>query len=216
MSCCTHCRAADALFDAASARKDVARYRRRGPDRTTRLLLTAIRETGLRGASLLDIGAGVGVIQHELLGTEVASATHVEASSASIDAARAEGEHRGNTGRVDYLHGDFVDVAARIAPADIVTLDRVICCYPDVHRLVTTSVEKARSIYAFSIPRDRWYVRVVLALENLFWRLRGSDFRTFVHPVAGVEHVLTSRGFLRRFHRRTLAWHVALFVREAP
>ena len=108
----------------------------------------------MEGATLLDIGGGIGVIQHELLDSGAAQATSVEASSAYLSAARSESERRGLVDRVTYHHGDFVDLAESIQPADVVTLDRVLNVYPDWERLASLSAERARRLYGVVIPRD--------------------------------------------------------------
>jgi magnesium-protoporphyrin O-methyltransferase len=176
-------------------------------------MLEAIRAARLRNAHLLDIGAGIGVIHHELIGTSVNGATHVEAAPAYIAVAQAEDERRRHRDRVEYLVGDVVALESSLPRADVVTLDRVICCYPDWEALVRSSAGKADRFFVFSMPHDRWYVRLVMAFENLGRRLRRNQFRTFVHPVAAVDCVLARMGFGQSYVRRTLAWHVALYTR---
>ena len=214
MGCCVHCQAAEGLFGTAMARRDLRRYHRKGPDKTTRLMLGAIRAKGVSGATLLDVGAGVGVLHHELLGQEVASATHVEASSAYLAEARAETTRRGNAGWVDFVEGDFVDVALQVSDADVVTLDRVICCYPDYPRLLDAAGRKARHMCALSYPRDRWGVRLAFGVLNLFCRLRGSAFRVFVHPSAAVDAAMRKFGFRQCSFRTTVVWQVRLYERH--
>jgi magnesium-protoporphyrin O-methyltransferase len=215
MNCCAHCSAADAHFSEAAARQDLARYHKHGPIKTTRYLLDAVRGTDLRNGSLLDIGAGIGVIQHELLGDTIARATHVEAASAYRDEARRESAQRGHDGRVAFVSGDFVDLAGELEEADLVTLDRVVCCYPDYVALINGSAPKARRYYALSYPRDRWYVRIFTALENLLRRLTGNAFRTFVHPTRALESLLAEAGLSRVSRRDTLVWRVELYARDA-
>lgn len=214
MSCCGHCTAADTYFGPEVARRDIERYRRRGPNPTTRLLLEGIRATDLRDGHLLDVGAGVGVLHHELLDKSVGTVTHVEAASAYSAAARREDARRGWQGRVRYLTGDAVDLEAKLPPADIVTLDRVLCCYPEWEPLVRITAQRATRYYAYSAPHDRWYVRAGFSLRNLQHRLRGRAFRAFVHPVGGVDGLLDSLGFRRRYLRRTVVWRVALYERR--
>ena len=105
----------------------------------TRTLIEALKAEGVEGATLLDIGGGIGVIQHELLAAGAASAISVDASSAYLDAAREESDRRGLRGRVTYRHGDFVELAESVPPADIVTLERVLNVYPDWVRLAGVS-----------------------------------------------------------------------------
>jgi magnesium-protoporphyrin O-methyltransferase len=89
--------------------------------------------------TLLDIGGGLGGIQHALLAGGVVQATYVDASSAYMKAAREEAIRREIDEQITFLHGDFVDLAEEIPSAEIVTLDRVVCCYDDMQALVRLS-----------------------------------------------------------------------------
>ena len=64
---CSQCMGADKFFNDKFARKELKRYRRRGPVRATLRLIQAIKDHDIRESSLLDIGGGIGVIQLELL-----------------------------------------------------------------------------------------------------------------------------------------------------
>ncbi len=213
MSCACHCQATGEHFGPEAARKDLERYREKGPDATTTAMLEGIRSTSQHHVRLLDIGAGIGVLHHELLGSSVDRAVHVEASPAYIATAREEDERRGHEGRVEYVLGDATEVSDDLEPAEIVTLDRVICCYPAWERLVRISASRATRVYAFSIPHDRWYVRLGVWLANLVRSVRGDSFRAFVHPVDEIGTVLEELGFRRTFLRRTLIWHIEMFER---
>ena len=74
---CPHCQGVDALFDDGLAQKDLKRYLKKGPGKSTRLLLDALRKAGIGGMSLLDIGGGIGAIQHELVAAGVAASVDV-------------------------------------------------------------------------------------------------------------------------------------------
>lgn len=212
MNCC-QCQGIEELFSQQYVTKELSRYRTKGPDKTTRILTEAITEMGVDGFTLLDIGGGVGAIQHELLASGVDQVTNVEASTAYLNAAKAEIQRRGLADRVSFYHGNFVDLAADIPPADIVTLDRVICCYPDMERLVGLSAARARKLYGLVYPRDTWWVKIALVLQNFFFRLRRSPFRAFVHPAESVEAILGKNGLKRRFYHRTFVWQVAVYTR---
>ncbi|HET7581239.1 MAG TPA: class I SAM-dependent methyltransferase, partial [Candidatus Limnocylindria bacterium] len=149
----------DEHFNAEDARRDVLEYRAHGPDGSTRRLLDALIAQGATSGTLLDIGGGVGVIQLELLEAGMTSSVDVDASAPFIAAARAEAEERGLGDRTSYRHGDFVALADSVEPADVVTLDRVICCYPDAVRLVSRSAERARRLYGLVYPVNRWPLR---------------------------------------------------------
>ena len=212
MNCC-QCQGIEELFSQQYVNKKLSHYRAKGPDKTTRLLTKGIREKDVDGLSLLDIGGGVGAIQHDLLEAGVQDVTSVDASSAYLAASREEAQRRGFADRVSYYHGNFVELAPDIQPADIVTLDRVICCYPDMEKLVSLSAQRARKFYGLVYPRDVWWVKIVLAIENFFFWLRRNPFRTFAHPTRLVEDLLGRNGLKRRSHRQTLVWQVVVYSR---
>ncbi|MEJ2596833.1 MAG: methyltransferase domain-containing protein [Anaerolineales bacterium] len=212
MNCC-QCRGIEELFSQRYVSKELSRYHAKGPDKTTRMLVEAIKEADVAGETLLDVGGGVGAIQHELLDAGVRHATDVEASTAYLNAARAEAQRRGLGEQVSYQQGNFVDLAEGIAAADIVTLDRVICCYPDMEKLVGLSAARARKLYGLVYPRDTWWIRIGLAVGNLFFKLRRSAYRGFVHPTKAVEAILSSKGLKRQFYGKTLIWQVVVYKR---
>ena len=212
MDCC-QCRGIEGFFNQRAVAQSLDSYRRKGPARSTRILLDALRAAGVEGATLLDIGGGVGTIQSDLLGAGVASATDVDASSAYIAAARDEGARRGYGDRVTYKHGNFVDLAPSVTPADIVTLDRVICCYHDVRSLVGTSAAKARRLYGLVYPRDVWLTRMFLPVINLAFRIQRNPFRVFAHRTSVIDAQLRDTGLERRFRRNAGMWQVAVYAR---
>lgn len=197
--------------------EDLDLYRRGKPVETTVMLIRALRDAGVEGLTLLDIGGGIGVVQLELLGAGASKATSVEASSVYIEVARQEASRAGFAGRISYVHGDFTSLAHRISEADVVTLDRVICCYHDVASLVTLSSAKARTFYGVVYPRDTWWTKFALLFENLGYRLRGSPFRGFVHPTELVNRLIRNSGFRQIYHQNTfvwpMAWQVVLYKR---
>jgi Methyltransferase domain len=212
-SCC--CQGVDELFGERTAQHDLRRYRKRGPSRSTRALLDALRAEGVAGATLLDVGGGVGVIQHELLHAGAASATGVEASAAYIRAAREEAERRGHAERISHREGDFVALADGVAPADVVTLDRVICCYPDMESLVGRSAERARRLYGLVYPRDRWWVATGIRLTNVFMRVSRRAYRAYLHRPSAVDAVAREHGLTPRLSRPAGPfWQIALYARE--
>lgn len=212
MDCC-QCQGIEGFFNQRAAARNLAAYRRGGPERSTRLLLDALRAADVKGATLLDIGGGIGAIQLELLSAGAASATDVDASAAYIAAAREESAQRGYGDRVTYLHGNFVDLAPTLSPADVVTLDRVICCYHDMRGLVSASAAKARRLYGLVYPREGWGAPFFIALANLYFRLRRSPFRTFAHRTRDVEAVLRDAGLEPRFRTNAGVWQVAVYAR---
>jgi SAM-dependent methyltransferase len=212
MSCC-QCQGIETLFGERVARRDLERYRKKGPPKTTRILLDALKAEGVEGATLLDIGGGVGAISNELLDAGAARATVVDASPAYLRAARAEAERQGHAGRIEYHHGDFVELAPELPPADVVTLDRVICCYDEMEALVSASAERAERLYGVVYPRDTWWDRLGVSLVNFACRVRRNPFRVFIHSPEAVERVIRSKGLTRRSYRTTPIWQIIIYAR---
>jgi len=212
-SCCSSFFAANQRqFSDAVARRDLTRYRRRGPDQTTCLLRDSILGAG-HGKTVLDVGAGVGALSFELLAAGVERVTAVEAAPAYVAAAREEAGRRNVSDRLDLVHGDFVSVGGDVMPADVVTMDRVVCCYPAYQPLLEAALGRSRRLLAFSYPRDRWYVRAAVRIQNLGRALFRNPFRGFVHSARGMEALLEQHGFVRMRRRETLKWSADLYVR---
>lgn len=209
-----HCVATDRHFTPARAQTELAQYRQRGPTGTARLILESLSDLGITPRTLLDIGAGIGVLHHELLGRGVGRAVHLEAAAAYVAAAEQETGRRGHQGRVLFRHGDFVSLASELGSAELVALDRVVCCYPELDPLVSLSAEKAERYYALSFPQDRWYVRTHTWWQNHRRRRAGNAFRTFVHPVTRIEDLVRAAGFQVLRSCRTLVWAVLVCRRQ--
>ncbi|MFQ5577055.1 MAG: hypothetical protein ACE5G8_08720 [Anaerolineae bacterium] len=215
MNCC-QCQGIETCFNQTTAARDLKRYRQKGPAKTTRFLLDALKTLGVQGLTLLDVGGGVGAIQHQLLPAGVTRAAHVDAASAYLHASQEEAARLGHADRVAYHYGNFVDLAPTLSPADIVTLDRVICCYHDMPALVSGSVGLARRYYALVYPRDTWWLKAGFAAGNRLLSLRGNPFRVFAHPTRAVEAIIAGHGFTRRMYRQFLFWQVAIYCRQPP
>jgi magnesium-protoporphyrin O-methyltransferase len=178
MDCC-QIQGIEEVFNQPLVEKELKRYRRKGPIKTTRMLIEAIRAGGVKGMTLLDIGGGVGAVQHALLQTGVSKATDVDASAAYLAATRNEAQRRGLAEQISYHHGNFVDLAAEIPEADIVTLDRVICCYNDMECLVDLSAAKAKQRYGLVYTRNTWWLKLAMKIGNFFLRLQKNQYRMF-------------------------------------
>lgn len=210
---CNCCEITDNAFTEEEAGADLRNYRRNGPSKQTKLILEAIRSLGLKNARLLDIGGGVGAIHHELVGNVAREATHVDASSAYLKEAKQEAARRGHSEQVQFIHADFTDIADELPTADVVTLDRVVCCYPDFRRLLRAASEHSQHALALTYPRETWYLRIGLKVANFFQRLRKDPFRVFLHPVAEMDALLKGEGFQRVSRRRLFVWEMALYQR---
>ena len=213
MSCRDHI-SIDEHFDQNYVAKELQLYRDKGPETTTQVLIDALLAEGVSDMTLLDIGGGVGAIQHALLRAGVSSCISVDASSAYIEAAKEEAQRQGHVKSIIHQYGNFVDLAADIPQCDIVTLDRVICCYPDVEDLVEKSSALAGKLYGVVYPLNNRKVRFLGVLENLTYRLYRSSFRYFVHPTEVVEDIVRRNGLERLFYREIGKWQIVVFGRN--
>jgi magnesium-protoporphyrin O-methyltransferase len=178
------------------------------------MLLDMIQAHEVSGATVLDVGGGIGVIDHELLAAGARRAVLVEATPAYLEAARAEAEEAGLLDRMEIVAGDFVRRADDIGEADIVTLDRVVCCYRGADELISASASHARKLYGLVLPRDRWYIPWLLRLENVRWWLRRSAYRAYAHANTRIDARVRAAGLRQRSEKFTPLWRVVLYERD--
>jgi len=202
------------VFTSRQAEIDLKRYREKGPEPSTRALIDAILRDGVEGETLLDIGAGIGAIQLDLLAAGLAHAESVDATEAYIATARDEAERRGFGDRVAGRVGDFVAVADDVAPADIVTLDKVLCCYLDMHGLLGRAAARANRVVGLVYPRETWWNRLASRGFAAWGWLTRDSTRWYIHRVADIDAVLRRAGFVRQEVKRELIWLVAIYRRE--
>jgi len=210
MGCC-QCQGIESMFDKKAAKRELKRYLKKGPSKTTKMLLDAINKEGVQGLNFLDIGGGIGAISHDLIKWGALDGTSIEASSAYIDVIKKKMDQNLINEKVIYIHEDFTTIASDLDSADIVTLDKVICCYDDMVELVGLSSKLARKIYAVVYPRDNWWTKLLLPIINLYPRIRGSSFRVFIHPTEKVEDIIFDNGFKRNYYATRFFWQVAVF-----
>jgi magnesium-protoporphyrin O-methyltransferase len=199
------------MFDESTAKKNLRDYLKHGPAKQTKLILEAARSLKIKNASLLDVGGGIGTIYHELMQDVVSNVIHVDASSAYLKVAQAESAKRGKTDSIKFIHADFTDVEKEIEPADIVTLDRVVCCYPDYQALLTAAGKHSQRALVMTYPREVWFLKIGLGIINFFQKLRNDPFRVFVHPIHQMEKLLNQQGFARTKTKNLFVWEMSLY-----
>jgi len=219
MSQC-QCDGIERYFNTQRVTKELARYRQRGPAKNTLLLVEALRAQlralEIEGRTLLDIGGVVGAIPHLLLADGVRQAMDVDASAAYLAAAREEAERRGLAEQISFQHGDFVALAPSVPAADVVTLDRVVCCYDEMPALVGLSAARAERLYGVVYPRDAWWMRLFIQVQNAALRIRRMPIRFFVHPTVAVDATIRAQGLERQFSRSGGLWQVVVYARPHP
>jgi Methyltransferase domain len=203
------------FFDEKLARRDAEGYRTSGLKGAGKRLVELIATRGVDGADVLEIGGGIGALQLELLQRGAAHATNAELSPAYEGEAVALLEERGLTQRVDRRIVDIATDPDVVQPADVVLLHRVVCCYPDYERLLGTAARKARRLVAFSFPPDHVGTRAAIFFLNLWPRVRGCDFRSYVHPEREMLAAVERNGFRIVSRERSGLWRIALLERAS-
>ncbi|MFN2627007.1 MAG: SAM-dependent methyltransferase [Gaiellaceae bacterium] len=208
MACCPP-RGAEP-FTVKAANRDARRFRRRGLDGTAERLVAAIAP---ENRTILEVGGGVGCIQIELLRRGAEHATNVELSPAYESAATELLGEAGLSGRVDRRVLDFVRDAELVAPADIVLLNKVVCCSPDLEGLVGGAARHTRRELTLSFPRDTWWIRLGMKAVNNVARLVRWEWRFYVHRPAEIVAVAESHGLRLAHEDSGTLWQVAKLER---
>jgi SAM-dependent methyltransferase len=201
-------------YDGLGAEKDLAKWRSGKLYPATQELIAVLQAEGVAGARLLDIGGGVGAVHITLLKAGADTAVDVDASREYLATARAEAERRGLAGRVVYRYGDIVELTAELPPADIVTLDSVICCYPYLPALLQAAVLPGPRLVGLTYPRDVWWMRAYMRLYNLVHAVRRTGSRYFIYRHARVNRLMNELGFTNVHEGGSREWRVALYRRR--
>ena len=203
------------IFSEKNARAEATRYRRSGLDGTSKRIFDVIRARGVEGKTLLEVGGGIGAIEIELLKAGVARAVNVELTPTYEAAAGELLVEAGLSDRVERIVMDFAEAGNLVDAADVVVMNRVICCYPDMPKLAVAAAERARDVLVMSFPNDRWWTRLGLTLVNFGFGVIRMQFRVFLHPPNLILAAVERQGFSTRLNQRGLLWQVAALERTA-
>lgn len=203
------------FFNHKEAQRNVRSYRRKGLDPMAASMVSYLLSEDLEGAGLLEVGGGIGAAQIELLKGGLGGAVNVELSSAYEEAAKELAEAEGLADRLTRHLGDFVEQQDKYPTTDVVLMNRVVCCYPWMERIMAAAVAKTGRFLALAIPRERWWAKAGIGLGNRYLAIRGCGFRAFVHPEKAVEEMATRSGLVVRHRAQTLFWQAIVFERTA-
>ncbi len=200
------------FFNQREARRNLRSYERRGLDKMARRLVRYLTSRGVEGRSVIEVGGGIGALQIELLKAGAATATNVEISGGYENVAAELLEREGLGDRVERRLGDFTELGGELE-ADDVVMNRVICCYPDMEKLMAAGLGASRRFVAATFPRDRLGAGLAVAVGNAYCRFRNVDFRAFIHPPDAIRDTAERRGFTVAFDDRDFIWHGVVFER---
>ena len=182
---CCDPRGCDQFFSHRFARRVAKRYRKRGLDKTARRIVEFLESRGLDGATVLEVGGGVGEIQLELL------KRGARAPSTSSSRPPTSRKPRGSSARPESTGAS--SGASTTSPSIPPRSSRSTssCCTASSAATRTTSGCSAprpttpRRLLVFSHPPRNPISRAIVAAQNLGFRLMRREFRTFAHPPGG-------------------------------
>jgi magnesium-protoporphyrin O-methyltransferase len=211
--CCSHSQSAGRFFS-FFARRYRRRFEKKGFEPSQKQLLAGLEQAGYSGATVLEIGSGVGHLHQTLLEKGAASAVGIDLSPKMNEEARQWAEERGLGERTRYFDDDFMILADELEVADVTILDKVVCCYPDAEGLVKQSLKKTQRVYALTYPHNRWYIRFVMSVSALLMLLIGSDFRPYVHDPILIEQWIIDNGYTKNYEASSFIWLTQVYIKQ--
>lgn len=212
---CTHCCDANKFFDIKNANKELKRYKRKGAKGTTKRLIEALNGVDLTNKTLLDIGGGIGMLQWHFLENGAKETTDVDASTGYIEVAQQFAIENNWEGKASFIQGDFNDHAPQLNSFDVVTLDRVVCCYPDFHTILKNATAKSSNYLVLSYPLSNWISKAINKLGRLYFIVKKSAFKTYIHPSRDIQQLIESQGFVPMHSSIKFPWHIQMYQRKS-
>jgi 2-polyprenyl-3-methyl-5-hydroxy-6-metoxy-1,4-benzoquinol methylase len=203
------------IFSERTARSEARRYRRKGLDSTSRRIVELLKREGVEGRSILEVGGGIGAIEIELLKAGAARAVGIELTPTYEEVATELLKEAGLEDRVERRVMDFAEAGSLVDAADVVVMNRVICCYPDMPKLAGAAADHTRQVLVLSYPRDMLWIRIGLAFGNLLLRLMRREFQVFVHPPKKILGASEQHGLRPIFKANGFIWSIAALRRAA-
>ncbi len=205
-------------FSLKMAAKELKKFNKSGPNKSSRKLIATLKKDiskgGTTALNLLDIGSGIGSIPLSLTSVGLSKISSIDISDAYQEVLKIEIKKSSENIDVEFYLGDFIGHSAKIEVADIVTLDKVICCYKDYRQLIEQSVNKSSRYYGIIIPRNTWWVKFGNNVGILFRKLFGTGFVTYIHPLEKIEKIIFDNNFSRIINQYSFEWQILLYQKN--
>jgi len=208
-----HCCGANEIFDLKRAEKEFKKYIRKGPRNPTAKLIKRFDRNRIIDRTLLDIGGGIGAIQWFFLENGAKKTTDVDASIAYLKVAMDYSSQNGWQNRSNFFHGDFVEVNQTFESYNFVTLDKVVCCYPEYQSLLEKAASHCDDTLALTFPVRNLISRFLILLSGLYFYFKNNPFRTYIHPPSEISKLIQSCGFEPIYTGIAFPWHVQIYRR---
>jgi hypothetical protein len=213
VECCSGSAGCAEFFGERLARRSLGHYREKGLQADARTMVEWAAAVGLDGARVLEVGGGIGAVAVELLQRGAASGENIEVVPGWEPFARELIREERLEGRLTFRVADLLEDPTAAAAADVVALQRVVCCNPQGVRLAGIAAGLTRRVLVLSYPRDAFWTRWPLAAQNLVFRLLGRAFRAFVHDPDAILAAAEEAGLRLAHRRRGAIWEVAALRR---
>ena len=208
-----HCCGADQFFDKKTAKKQYKSYLKKGPSRVTKKLIGQLEKTNT-GESLIDVGGGIGAIQWWFLNHGGEQTFGVDASSGYLNLAQEHASKNNLKENTHFMMGDFTDKAEELPKANHVTLDKVICCYPNFEAILNLACKKATNTVSLSFPMDGFISSIFRSLGVLYMKLTGCSFKPYINRVASVRALFVENGFKLKDKELSFPWHIETYIKK--
>ncbi len=208
-----HCCGADQLFDSKTAKKQYKKYLKKGPSKITKKLIGQLEKNNT-GVSLLDVGGGIGAIQWWFLNQGGKQTFGVDASTGYTDLAQGHAKKNNLNEITHFIIGDFTTKAKELPKVDHVTLDKVICCYPDYESIINQACTKTLNTVSLSYPMDGSIANIFRSMGVLFMKLTGNPFKPYIHNVSSVRKLFIENGFKVKEKELSFPWHIETYAKK--
>ncbi len=206
-----HCCGADMFFDEKKSNKKYRDYLKKGPPRITLEIINQIKSQKIQGKSLLDIGGGIGALQWWFLEMDGARTISIDASSSYLQQSQAHAKENNWDSKTQFIFGDYIEEHKRVNNPDYITLDKVVCCYPDFKEIIKISCTKANSCITLSYPMDDVISKIIFGMAILSTKLKRNLFRPYIHPVRKIRKTFEHCGYERISHKAVFPWHIETY-----
>ncbi len=213
MSCCRAV-PCEEMFKPRMARRALDRYRSRGLDRLDRLVLATASAGGVEGSDVLEIGGGIGAIQAELLDSGARRGEIVELVSAWEPYAAELAREKGHAEQTIFRIADVLEEPDAVERADVVVLNRVVCCSPDGVELARSAARLTRRTLVLTFPRNALWLRAGARVVNTAFRIMGRSYRLFLHAPSALVAAAGAEGLTLEDEGRTFVWEYMGFRRR--
>ena len=208
-----HCCGADKLFDKKTAKKQYKSYLKNGPSRVTKKLIGQLEKTNT-GSSLLDVGGGIGAIQWWFLNHGGKQTYGIDASSGYTELVMEHAEKNNLKESAHFILGDFISKSKELPQVNHITLDKVICCYPNFETILNLACTTSLNTVSLSYPMDGFISDIFRSFGVLYMKMTGNPFKPYVHRVASVRALFIENGFELKARELSFPWHIETYAKK--